>query len=103
VAVLSFPPSALDGLLAFAGALGLFYPSPFAGRQAAQVAVMVPDRGSRSGSSGEEGSGGNEGKEGGFHDSKGEEKMEGKTSNSSAFPKARAVPSHSELIYAIFA
>jgi hypothetical protein len=102
VAVLGFPAGPLDGLLAFSDALGLFYPSPFAGRQAAQVAVMVPTRGSRSGSSNEQGSSGNVGKEGGFHDSKGEEKMEGKTSNSSAFPKASAVPSHSKLIYAIF-
>jgi hypothetical protein len=68
VAVLGFPAGALDGLLTFAGALGLFQASPFAGRQAAQVAVMVPGRGSRSGSSSEEGSSGNEGKEGSFHD-----------------------------------
>jgi hypothetical protein len=35
VAVLDFPPSALDGLLAFTVALGLFQASAFAGRQTA--------------------------------------------------------------------
>jgi hypothetical protein len=76
VAVLGFPAGALDSLLAFASTLGLFYPNPFTGRQAAQVAVMVPSRGGRSGSSSKQDSGGNEGKEGGFHDR--EERESGK-------------------------
>jgi hypothetical protein len=67
--VLGFPAGALAGHLDFVLALGALIAGALAGREAAQVAVMVvvERSGSRGSSGNEEGSGSNKRKEGGFH------------------------------------